>query len=119
LTFDGASMMAHRCSWVAYYGDIPSGLLVCHRCDNRKCVNPNHLFLGDAAANSHDMVAKGRHPRLRGERSSQAKLTEEQVREIRRRAKSGTPQRWLAREYGLHPMAINKIVHRKTWRHID
>ncbi len=58
---DGRNHTAQRLSWELHNGPIPDGMLVCHRCDNRPCVRPDHLFLGDYLINSHDMMAKGRH----------------------------------------------------------
>ena len=89
------------------------------RCDNRPCVNPFHLFLGDNNANVQDKVSKGRSAKLRGTEQSQAKLTEAQVIEIRRKYKPfeyGLEQ--LAKDYGVAQSLIFRIVHRKNWRHV-
>lgn len=72
---------AHRFSYILYVGNIPKGLFVCHTCDNPKCVNPQHLFLGTHKANMADMVRKDRHNK--GIRNPSAKLTPQDVKEIR------------------------------------
>lgn len=109
---------AHRVSWELINGDISgTGWLVCHRCDNRACVNPNHLFLGTANDNVQDMIKKGRQNLSRpGEKSPSAKLTQRQVDEIRLRYSMGdTTQIQLSREYRVSAGQISKIITKKRW----
>lgn len=109
--------MAHRFSYELHYGDIPGNMCVLHRCDNRLCVRPDHLFLGTLKENVRDMMAKQRQSR--GSNHYSAKLDEASVREIRkRRAESGISHRSLAEEYGVSAPIITRIVNRKIWRHI-
>jgi hypothetical protein len=94
-------------------------ICVCHRCDNRKCVNPEHLFLGSHADNMKDRNKKGRCYDNRGEKNNLAKVNEEKVREIRVRfANGGITKSQLAQEYGVHKSTIGYIINRKTWSHI-
>ena len=79
--------MVHRVAYEIYIGPIPPGMLVCHKCDNPSCFNHAHLFLGTGKENLQDMVSKGRKPK--GENAVNAKLTEEQVREIKIRVSKG------------------------------
>ncbi len=109
---------AHRISWLIHRGDIPDGLFVCHRCDVRPCVNPDHLFLGTQSDNVRDMHAKLRHPRTgaKGERHWSAKLSTTVVAEIRvRYALGDISQLELALEYGVSRPTIGHIVRRETW----
>lgn len=115
---------AHRIAYFLTHGDIADGLQVLHKCDNRKCCNPNHLFLGTPADNMADKVKKGRQ--LTGKRQSRAGekhgkhiLTAEQVRLIRERyAVGGVLQRELAAEYGVKERAISSIVNHVNWREV-
>jgi hypothetical protein len=144
----GRSMLSHRVSWVEANGPIPDGLCVLHRCDNRACVRPEHLFLGTHLDNIRDMMAKGRgnkasgdghwtmakperlargdangsrlHPesRPRGDANGRAKLTDADVLEIRARYAAGELQRELGRAFGVAQRTISSIVRMKMWQHV-
>ncbi len=98
--------LAHRVSWFLTHGSWPT-LCVLHRCDVRRCVNPDHLFLGTRTENSADMATKLR---------SVNKLTPEQVTEIRRRAAVGIPKSWIADDFGVTRTTVYDIAIGKTWR---
>jgi hypothetical protein len=106
---------AHRAAYMAANGPIPAGMFVCHRCDVRNCVNPDHLFLGTAADNNADMIAKGRNVVSRGERVGTSKLTPEAVLAIRE-SRVGTMK--LATQYGVDPGTISNIRNHKQWKHV-
>jgi len=109
----GRTEKAHRVAWMLTFGPIADGLNVLHSCDNPLCCNPSHLFLGTLADNTADMVAKGRH--AHGE-CSYAKLTWEQVEEIRKRYATGSEsQRWIARDYGISRSMVGLIVRGERW----
>lgn len=105
--------LAHRFAWSLYVGPIPAGKHVLHRCDVPACVNPGHLFLGDQRSNMADKVAKRRQ--AKGRDFARAKLTEEQVLEIRR---APQPQTVIAAKYGIHQGTVSGIKTRKIWKHI-
>lgn len=104
---------AHRIAWELTNGAIPDGLIVRHKCRGL-CVNPAHLELGTHTDNQRDRVRDGTDNR--GERHAKSKLTNEQVRDIRRRV--GQPQCVLAVEFGVSQATISNIIKGKKWRHI-
>jgi hypothetical protein len=111
------SQLAHRTSFALRIGD-PAGLLICHTCDNRKCVNPHHLYGGTHQDNANDRVRRGRSFSPIGEKANRSKLTREQVEQIRcRYAAGGVSQDALAAEYGVTQPSVSAIILRKTWNH--
>lgn len=116
----GTFVMAHRFAWELTNGPIPAGLRACHQCDCPQCVNPAHLFLGTQADNVADCIAKGRRgvTPIKGERSWNAKLTDDAVRDIRRRCAAGEEQRAIAAEYGISESTLSQIKNGQSWKHV-
>jgi len=119
------TIRAHRFSWTITNGAIPDGMLVCHRCDNRKCVRPDHLFLGTDKDNHRDCRGKGRVSPLfntgygsRGDRSGRARLTSEKVLYLWRVEGKERNCASLARKLGVPPDAVRNVYKGKTWRHL-
>ena len=109
------NQQAHRVAYRLYVGEIPDGLCVCHKCDNRKCVNPDHLFLGTQADNMRDRNSKGRQFDNSGEKNGRSKLSDAQAIEIISRCRAGETQGRLAKEFGVTPPAISYVVCHSTW----
>lgn len=117
---------APRVAWELTNGPIAVGLLVCHRCDNRLCCNPAHLFLGTSADNTADMISKGRSTKgrrktgdvVRGERHGRARLTAADVILLRDAARYGCSRASLSVMYGISRSAVDKIINRKIWAHV-
>lgn len=121
LGFNHYPLLAHRVSYAIHYSD-PFGSCVLHHCDNRKCVRPDHLFLGTVADNNKDMLQKGRARggRFPGEMAPSAILKAGQVLEIRRRFVPGRrgDGTAAAREFGVSVQCIHAVLRRRTWRHL-
>lgn len=112
---DSKKALAHRISYSLAHPDWDWRDCVLHRCDNRLCVNPDHLFLGTRSDNQRDMVEKGRSVNLRGEQHGMAKLTAEQVLEIRT---SPIGAKGWAKRYGVKRSIILAIRKRESWKHL-
>lgn len=123
---NGRTVTASRFAYELANGPIPPDRFVLHTCDNRACVNPAHLFLGDARTNSLDMVSKGRHGAstspdqwARGERQGGAKLTSEQVLAIRSEYAAGkVSMSQLAKKYGVCTPHVWALIHHVNWQHL-
>lgn len=108
MKFLGDSWYAHRLSYFAFKGDIPDGCDVCHRCDNRRCVNPEHLFLGSRKENMQDCVEKGRQ--ARGEKLPHSKLSDAERAQVIDLIKYGFSYQEVGSCYGVTRHAINHIA---------
>ena len=105
-------MKTHRASWLVHRGPIPEGLCILHRCDNRRCVNPEHLWLGTKTDNMADMVAKGRNARS-------SKLSVDDVRKIKALLAEGNSCGTIARQFNVSESHVSAIKHGRCYAHVQ
>lgn len=111
----GKTLFAHRYSYSVFNGEIPDGMSVLHKCDNPRCVNPDHLFIGTIADNVHDMHSKGRAPCQKGSNNPMSKLNEEIVLDIASALSSGIRQVDVSRKFGVTIQTVNDIKQGRRW----
>lgn len=111
---NGHMQMTHRVAYELAYGQVPDGLMICHRCDVRSCCNPHHLFTGTNAENMVDMVAKGRQSS--GANRPDAKLDRAKVGAMRAGRAQGKTIRLLAAEFGVGKSTVEQVVNYKKWK---
>lgn len=114
--FGRGRVLAHRLSWAIVHGRVPNDRFVLHRCDNPKCCNPEHLFLGTPKDNVDDMDAKGRRNPVHGTAHHGATLNPEQVRDIRSDPRSNAD---IGRAYGVTRSAIWKVKNGMWWTRVQ
>lgn len=107
------TMGPHRFSYLIHVGPIPKGHFVCHHCDNMRCVNPKHLFIGTQKQNMKDKVKKGRQ--AKGSKHGMSKLKENDVKDIRKLAQYTTNVN-IAKKYNISPRMVGLIVNRNNWK---
>lgn len=130
-SINGKAMGAHRASWILFRGEIPEGQIVCHKCDNPQCVNPDHLFVGTNQDNRIDCENKGRSNRVCGEESPWAKLTSMDVL-VARKLFFSTPNarrsgskigkenllKLLSNALGVSTKTLRDAINGKQWKHV-
>lgn len=116
--FEKRVQPAHRVAWKLTRGDIPQGLVVCHRCDTPACVNPQHLFLGTHRDNAQDKVRKGRHRFrvLSGADHPRIGTTLEQAQFVLNRHAAGETAASIARSLGIAVWVARNVIHGRSWR---
>jgi hypothetical protein len=114
VTFEGKSSYAHRVSHMLHSGNNIKGKVVCHKCDNRSCINPSHLFMGTQQDNINDCIRKGRM--ARGTSLPQSKLDEVKVKDMRDMWKTGIiTQRELGKIFRVSQSTVERCVNNKSW----
>jgi len=114
--FDEKQVSAHRFSWYLKFGEIPPEKFVLHHCDVKRCVNPNHLFLGNHLDNMFDMAKKGRS--TKGEANTKSKLKNEDIPKIREMSNQGVQTKEIAEIFNVSRSAITRVKSGRNWSHI-
>ena len=115
---NGKLIRSHRFSWILKNGTVPDEIYVLHKCDNPKCVNPSHLFLGTQQDNIKDKIYKNRQ--AKGEKNGSSKLTVNQVKQIRHLCREGQlTQVKIGKIFHINQTTVSRICTIKNWRHIQ
>lgn len=117
-TVDAETVHAHRWIYELVHGPIPAGLLIRHKCDTPRCVNPMHLEVGTHRDNARDMVSRGRNPNRQGVKHPLARLKDADIVAIRTLASCGHRHQDIASMYGISRQQVGKITRRENWRHL-
>jgi hypothetical protein len=117
MKINNKTVQAHRFSYQIHKGTIPDGMLVCHLCDNPKCVSPSHLFLGTIQDNNLDRDRKQRN--ALGERNGKSKLTLDDVRKIKRLYQSGYSTKEIVKIMNLNHSTVTNIKLGRSWRWVE
>jgi hypothetical protein len=115
IVINGEKTVISHIYYEKYKGSIKPGLIICHHCDNPNCINPDHLFQGTKLDNRLDMIKKNRQVYASGEMNGKAKLSEQQVMEIKNSKES---IKNLQYKYGMSKTQIYSIIRGDTWRHL-
>ena len=110
----------HRLIWSLTKGEIPKGMLICHKCDNPRCFNLDHLFLGTHSDNSMDREKKQRSGNNyeNGSKNPQSKLTEQDVLLIRELYSTGNSALEISKKFNIHPNHVTRLNSKGRWKHI-
>jgi hypothetical protein len=115
---DFKNLLAHRVSYEIFIGEIQEDFCVCHKCDNRKCINPAHLFLGTKADNNKDRHDKGRSADHSGEKNGRAKLSAADIKMIIELREKGLTYKQISQKFPVNVQTIGKVCNQKLWRNI-
>ena len=113
---DGGLIRIHRASWEKENGPIPEGMYICHKCNNRACLNPEHLYAGTQLDNMRDRKISGNYASMEGEKNNSAKIKAIDIPTIRMRIRNGDTCYSIARDYGVTGEAILHIKNHRTWK---